>query len=82
MKLTEGDVRAVANNRYWTKQRMLRLTSAMFVALAVCLVLLALTKSSWAAIVFLPWLIYMSLELRNLSRFQKALVVQWRAEQS
>lgn len=81
MKLEESDIRAVANNRFWSKVRYLRFFGALFGALILSLVILVLTKSILSALVFVPVFVYLFVEFRAQTLFQRQLVAQWKAEQ-
>lgn len=81
MNLTESDIRAVANNRYWTKKRILKFIGALFGTLVVALLLMTLTNSLWSVLVFLPVSIYMCADLRRAGKFQEEFVKSWKEEQ-
>jgi O-antigen ligase len=81
MKLTESDVRAMANNRYWTKKRVLYLFGVVLGVLILALVVMAATKSNWAILVYLIAFVYIVVELWRAGKFQKELVRQWKADQ-
>lgn len=81
MRLTESDVRAIANNRYWTKKRVLYLFGVVLGVLILALVVMAATTSNWTILVYLIAFVYIVVELWRAGKFQKELVRQWKADQ-
>jgi len=81
MNLTESDVRAVANNRYWTKKRVLWLFGVLFGSIVLAVFVMSLTDSAWSLLVYVGSFAYLGAALRNAWKLQKVLIAQWKAEQ-
>jgi len=79
LELTESDVRAVANNRYWTGKRFLCFLGVIFGVLIAASVAMVLTDSAWATLAFVPVFGYLFYVMHDASKFQKEFLQQWRA---